>query len=110
MSLVNFLQFLEPMQDQFGRIYSTMSGIIAVILVLWALNLIVGLIQRTYSTGKALGGFYRNYLHRFIKVFVVKFLSLLKYTLREIIFQNLVSCEVIISLNFLSLIFLSPKK
>ena len=78
MSLVNFLQFLEPMQDQFSRIYSTMSGIIAVILVLWVLNLIAGLIQRTYSTGKAFGGFYRNYLHRWLKSIILKVLMLMK--------------------------------
>ena len=63
MNLVNYLQFLEPMQDQITKIYSTMSGIIGVILVFWVLNFIAGLIQRTYSTGKAFGEFYRNYLH-----------------------------------------------
>ena len=83
MNLVNYLQFLEPMQDQFTRIYSTMSGIIAVILVLWALNFIAGLIQRTYSTGKAFGGFYRNYLHRHLKHLVIKVLSFLGYSRSE---------------------------
>ena len=67
MDLINYLQFLGPMQDQFTKIFSTMSGVIGVILVLWALNFIVGLIQRTYATGKAFGSFYRNYLHRFFK-------------------------------------------
>ena len=80
MNLVNFLQFLEPMQDQFTKIYSTMSGIIVVILVLWNLNLIAGLIQRTYSIGKAFGGFYRNYLHRYLKSTVIKILSLFRST------------------------------
>ena len=78
MNLVNYVQFLEPMQDQFLKIYSTMSGIIAVLFVLWTLNFIAGLIQRTYSTGKAFGGFYRNYLHRYLKVAFIKFISLVK--------------------------------
>ena len=67
MNLANYLQFLEPMQEQFGRIYSTMSGLIVVLLGLWLFNFIAGLIHRTYSTGKAFGGFYRNYLHNGFK-------------------------------------------
>tara|TARA_Y100001968_G_C19402256_1_gene741643 strand:- start:603 stop:863 length:261 start_codon:yes stop_codon:yes gene_type:complete len=70
MSLVNYLQFLEPMQEQFTKIYSTFSQVIIVILAIWTLNLIVGLIQKTYSTGKAVGYFYRNYLHKHIRSFV----------------------------------------
>ena len=64
------------MQDQFTRFYSAMSGIIAVIVVLWVLNLVAGLIQRTYSIGKAIGGFYRNYVHRYLRVSITRFSSL----------------------------------
>jgi len=67
------------MQDQFTRVYSTFSGIIAVILVLWILNFLAALIQRTYSTGKAFGGFYRNYLHRYFKGVIIKIISFFKY-------------------------------
>ena len=67
MNIVNYLQFVEPMKDQFLKIYSTMSGIIIIVLILWIINLVVGLIQRTYSTGKVIGSFYRNYVHRLIK-------------------------------------------
>ncbi len=83
MNLVNYLQFLEPMQDQFTRIYSALSGVIAVILVIWLLNFVATLIQRTYGIGKAFGGFYRNYLHRYIKVLIVKIRSFLKYNRSE---------------------------
>ena len=78
MSIVNYLQFLEPMQDQFSRIYSTMSGIIGVILVLWLLNFVGGLIQRTYLFGKAFGSFYRNYLHRYFKGAVLQIISAIR--------------------------------
>ena len=78
MNLLNYLQFLEPMQDQFARVYSAMSGIIAVILILWVLNLIAGLIQRTFSTGKAFGSFYRRYLHNYLKIIATKILSLVR--------------------------------
>ena len=79
MNLVNYLQFLEPMQDQFTRVYSTLSGIIAVILILWAVNFIAGLIQRTYKTGKAFGGFYRNYLHKHVRDAFLKLYTLLRF-------------------------------
>ena len=78
MNLVNYLQFLEPMQDQFTKIYSSLSGIIAVILVLWVINFVAALIQRTYATGKAFGSFYRNYVHRSLKGSILKILSLFK--------------------------------
>lgn len=67
MNLVNYLQFLEPVQEHVTRIYSTASEIITVLLVLWCLNFIAGMIQRTYGTGKAFGHFYRNYLHNSVK-------------------------------------------
>ena len=67
MNLVNYLQFLEPVQEHVTRVYSTASEIITVLLVLWCLTFIAGLIQRTYSTGRAFGNFYRNYLHRYFK-------------------------------------------
>ena len=55
-----------------------MSGIIAVILVLWVLNLIAGLIQRTFAIGKAIGIFYRRYLHRYVKMIFIKFSFLIR--------------------------------
>ena len=79
MNLINYIQFLEPMQDQFTRVFSTMSGVIGVILVLWVLNFIAGLIQKTYSIGKIFGSFYRNYLHKSFKTLVVKILSIFRF-------------------------------
>ena len=67
MNLVNYLQFLEPVQEHVTRVYSTASEIITVLLVLWCLNFIAGMIQKTYATGQAFGRFYRNYLHNFFK-------------------------------------------
>ncbi len=78
MNLINYAQLIEPMQDQFARIYSTMSGIIGVLLVLWILNFIAGLIHRTYMIGRAFGSFYRNYLHKYIKAITLQVLSLFR--------------------------------
>ena len=77
MNLVNYIQFLEPLQENFTRVYSTASGVITVLVVLWLLNFVAGLIQRTYSIGKAFGNFYRSYLQRYIASFLSKLSPLL---------------------------------
>ena len=64
------------MQEQVSRIYSTVSGILAVILIVWAVNFIAGLIQKTYGLGVLIGKFYRNYLHKHIRSLVVNIISL----------------------------------
>ncbi len=76
MSLVNYLQFLEPVQENFTRAYSVAMQVVAVILVLWLLNFIITMIQRVYSAGKVLGSFYRNYLHKFIRSIVIRVFSI----------------------------------
>ena len=78
MNIVNYLQFLEPMQEQVLKIYSMASGIITVILVIWVINFLVGLIRKTYSTGIVIGTFYRNYIHRYLKSLLLKIVSLFK--------------------------------
>ncbi len=77
MNLVNYLQFLEPVQEHVTRIYSTASEIIIVIIALWCLNFIAGLIHRTYSTGKSFGGFYRMHLHKYLKSLVRRLKTLI---------------------------------
>ena len=77
MNLVNYLQFLEPVQEHVTRIYSTTSEIITIFLVLWCINFVAGLIQRTFATGQAFGRFYHAYLHAYIKAGRNKVVSLL---------------------------------
>ena len=78
MNLVNYLQFLEPVQEHVTRVYSTASEIITVLLVLWCINFIVGMIQKTYATGQAFGHFYRNYLHGFLQKLTTQLFSFRK--------------------------------
>ncbi len=75
MNLVNYLQFMEPLQENLVKIYSTASDVITILLVLWCLNFIGGLIQRTYATGQAFGRFYRTYLHRYAKGSIIGVLT-----------------------------------
>ena len=76
MDLINYLTFLEPIQDKFEMTFSTLSGVLLVLFLLWMINFIVSLIQKTYLTGKAIGSFYRNYIHFSLKLIVVRIINL----------------------------------
>ena len=78
MNISDYLQFLEPIQEQLNKVYSIASLAITVLIALWLFNFIVGLIQRTYSVGKAIGSFYRNYFHRYLRKGIVGLLNSFK--------------------------------
>ena len=75
MSISDYLQFLEPIQDQLNKVYSIASLALTVLICLWLFNFIVGLIQRTYSVGKAIGTFYRNYFHKYLRKVIIVILN-----------------------------------
>ena len=75
MNISDYLQFLEPIQEQLNKVYSIASLALTVLICLWLFNFIVGLIQRTYSVGKAIGSFYRNYFHRHLRKGIVGVLN-----------------------------------
>ena len=78
MNLSDYLQFLEPIQEQLNKVYSIASLAITVLICLWLFNFIVGLIQRTYLVGKAIGGFYRNYFHKYLRKALIGVLNIFK--------------------------------
>ena len=78
MNISDYLQFLEPIQEQLNNVYSIASLALTVLICLWFFNFIVGLIQRTYSVGKALGGFYRNYFHKYLRKAIISILNIFK--------------------------------
>ena len=71
MHISESLQFLEPIQEQLNKVYSITSLALTVLICLWLFNFVVGLIQRIYSVGKAIGGFYRNYVHKYLRKGIV---------------------------------------
>ena len=75
MSISDYLQFIEPIQDQLNKVYSIASLALTVLICLWLFNFIVGLIQRTYSVGKAIGSFYRNYFHKYLRKGIIVILN-----------------------------------
>ncbi len=78
MNISDYLQFLEPIQEQLNKVYSIASLALTVLIGLWLFNFIVGLIQRTFSVGKAIGGFYRNYFHRHLRKVIISVLNTFK--------------------------------
>ena len=78
MNISDSLQFLEPIQDQLNKVYSIASLAITVLICLWLFNFVVGLIQRTYSVGKAIGSFYRNYFHKYLRKAIIGILNTFK--------------------------------
>ena len=71
MNISDYFQFLEPIQEQLNKFYSIASLAFTVLICLWLFNFIVGLIQRIYSVGKAIGGFYRNYFHKYLRKAII---------------------------------------
>ena len=78
MNISDYVQFLDPIQEQLNKVYSIASLALTVLISLWLFNFIVGLIQRTYSVGKAIGGFYRNYFHIYIRKAIIGIMNTLK--------------------------------
>ena len=78
MNISDYLQFLEPIQEQLNKVYSIASLALTVLICLWLFNFIVGLIQRTYSVGKAIGGFYRNYFHKYLRKAIIGILNIFR--------------------------------
>ncbi len=77
MNVVDYLQFLEPVQHNVSRVYSTTSGILTVLIFLWCLNIVVGLTQKIFATGKAVGTFYHNYLQKYFRLLSKSIFNLL---------------------------------
>jgi len=80
MNISDYLQFLEPIQEQLNKVYSIASLVLTVLIGLWLFNFIVGLIQRTYSVGKAIGGFYRNYFHGYVRKAILGIFNIFRKT------------------------------
>ena len=80
MNISEYLQFLEPIQEQLNKFYSIASLALTVLISLWLFNFIIGLIQRTYSVGKAIGSFYRNYFHKYLRKAILGVLNTFKKT------------------------------
>ncbi|KGG11821.1 hypothetical protein EV10_1181 [Prochlorococcus marinus str. SS51] len=67
---------MDPLQQQLSGVYSTATLIISILLLLWAVNFILGLISKIFVLGKSVGTFYRSFIHRYIRILIYSFLGL----------------------------------
>ena len=74
---MNYLRLFESFQDQLTGVYSTATLIIALIFILWLINFTVTIVTRIFSLGKTIGGFYRNYLHRYFRPLIFTTLNII---------------------------------
>jgi len=77
MNYTPYLKLLEPLQDQLSGVYSTATLVISVLVLLWAINFVVGLISKIYTLGKSVGVFYRSFIHRYIRILLYSIFNLL---------------------------------
>ena len=76
MNYSSYSKLIEPFQEQLTGVYSTATLIISVLLILWIINLVIGFTTKIYSFGKNIGLFYRNFIHRYIRIFFYSLFNL----------------------------------
>ena len=59
-----------------ARVYAIGSEIFTITAILWCLNFMGNMIQKTFQFGYAFGKFYRRYVHSHLKSFVVRVIAL----------------------------------
>jgi hypothetical protein len=82
MTAINFfhlapaIEVLESVTIWGARVYAIGSEIFTVTAILWCLNFLGNMIQKTFQFGYAFGKFYRRYVHSHLKSFVVRVIAL----------------------------------
>ena len=82
MTAINFfhlapaIEVLESVTIWGARVYAIGSEIFTVTAILWCLNFLGTMIQKTFQFGYAFGKFYRRYVHSHLKSFVVRVIAL----------------------------------
>ena len=82
MTAINFfhlapaIEVLESVTIWGARVYAIGSEIFTVTAILWCLNFLGNMIQKTFQFGYAFGKFYRRYVHSHLKSFVVRAIAL----------------------------------
>ena len=83
MTAINFfhlapaIEVLESVTIWGARVYAIGSEIFTVTAILWCLNFMGNMIQKTFQFGYAFGKFYRRYVHSHLKSFVVRVIALI---------------------------------
>ena len=83
MTAINFfhlapaIEVLESVTIWGARVYAIGSEIFTVTAILWCLNFLGNMIQKTFQFGYAFGKFYRRYVHSHLKSTAIRVIALL---------------------------------
>ena len=83
MTAINFfhlapaIEVLETVTIWGTRVYAIGSEIFTVTAILWCLNFLGNMTQKTFQFGYAFGKFYRRYLHSHLKSTAIRVIALL---------------------------------
>ena len=83
MTAINFfhlapaIEVLESVTIWGARVYAIGSEIFTVTAILWCLNFMGNMIQKTFQFGYAFGKFYRRYVHSHLKSTAIRVIALL---------------------------------
>jgi len=83
MTAINFfhlapaIEVLESVTIWGARVYAIGSEIFTVTAILWCLNFLGTMIQKTFQFGYAFGKFYRRYVHSHLKSTAIRVIALL---------------------------------
>ena len=82
MTAINFFHFapaiemLESITIWGARVYAIGSEIFTVTAILWCLNFLGNMIQKTFQFGYVFGKFYRRYMHSHLKSLTIRVIAL----------------------------------
>ena len=76
MNYLTLIHHLQSVASVASKAYALGSEIISITAILWCLNMFASMIEKTYTAGYAVGKFYRQHCHQYVKLIVVHAIAL----------------------------------
>jgi len=74
--LTALLHILEPITTMAARLYVVSGEVFTISALLFGLNILANMVEKTYDFGIAIGSFYREYCHQFVKWATLRIITL----------------------------------
>ena len=79
-NLTMLLHILEPVTTLAARLYVVSGEVFTISALLFGLNILANMVEKTYDFGIAVGSFYREYCHSFTKWATLRLVALVILT------------------------------
>ncbi len=73
---MNALHALHAVMELSARLYAIGGELVSITCILASLNFLAGLVQKTYSLGRAIGILYYRYMHKGLKSLCISLIAL----------------------------------